>query len=98
MANTDESGLGRTTAVGMYPQGASPLGAIDLIGNVWEWCLNEYENPKQVEVPGVKSLALRGGSWFNDKDYARCTFRYGNLRSLRSSRIGFRLVCTLPIY
>ena len=97
-ANTDESGLSRSTAVGMYPHSASPVGALDLIGNVWEWCLNEHNNPKRIEISGTDSRALRGGSWFNDLDYARCAFRYGNLPTLRSSRIGFRLVVASPIY
>jgi formylglycine-generating enzyme required for sulfatase activity len=42
-ANTWESHLGRTTAVGVYPQGASPVGALDMSGNVEEWCLNECD-------------------------------------------------------
>ena len=63
-ANTLESGLSRTTAVGMYPQGAiQPVRALDMSGNVREWCLNEYENPKRVEVSGEQSRAVRGGSW-----------------------------------
>jgi formylglycine-generating enzyme required for sulfatase activity len=35
-ANTWESHLGRATAVGVYPEGASPVGALDMGGNVEE--------------------------------------------------------------
>jgi len=38
-ANTYESELNRSTAVGLYPQGASPVGALDMSGNLWEWSL-----------------------------------------------------------
>ncbi|MGB2679856.1 MAG: SUMF1/EgtB/PvdO family nonheme iron enzyme, partial [Candidatus Competibacter sp.] len=36
-ANTYESELNHSTAVGIYPQGASPVGTLDLSGNLWEW-------------------------------------------------------------
>jgi hypothetical protein len=62
-ASTWESHLGQTTAVGMYPQGASPVGAIDMSGNVWEWCLNEYERSQRVGVSGTALRVVRGGSW-----------------------------------
>ena len=61
-ANTSKSGLSRTTAVGLYPQGASPVGALDMSGNVEEWCLNEYGNPKNVAVSGDERRVVRGGS------------------------------------
>ena len=98
-ANTSESGLSRTTAVGMYPQGASPVGALDMSGNVREWCLNEYENPKRVEVSGEKSRALRGGGWSRGRVYARCAYLLWYYHpDLRYGYVGFRLVCASPIF
>ncbi len=43
--NSDESRMNRTTAVGMYPQGATQQGVMDMAGNDWEWCLNKEANP-----------------------------------------------------
>ena len=75
-ANTDdaEKKIACTSPVGMYPHGASPYGVQDMIGNVWEWCLDwynekEYEqrlgevvkNPCRLE--GGAARVVRGGSW-----------------------------------
>jgi formylglycine-generating enzyme required for sulfatase activity len=35
--NGVEKGLGTTSAVGLFPAGASPCGALDMCGYVWEW-------------------------------------------------------------
>jgi formylglycine-generating enzyme required for sulfatase activity len=85
--------LQSTSPVGMcYPQGASPYGVLDLSGNVWEWCLNEYENPSKVEVAGDALRVLRGGSWGSGPDYACVAYRNRNGPNNRNGYYGFRVV------
>ena len=99
-ANTYESNLGRTTAVGLYPWGASPLGAQDMAGNVWEWCLNpfEYEDPDHLSLDVADpDRVLRGGSWFDDLSYCRAAYRDRFNPSNRSVNFGFRLCLSSPI-
>ena len=60
-ANTDESGIRRTTAVGMFPRGDSAQGVSDLAGNIWEWCRNEYQTPQKIG-PVARSLACCAGA------------------------------------
>ena len=89
--NTSESALDRSTAVGAYPRGASPVGALDMGGNVWEWCANEYERPQRTGLSGTAYRALRGGSWFSTQDEAQTAYRYSSLPFNRYYNFGFRL-------
>ena len=43
LLNYSETGLGTSNTVGSYPEGASPYGALDMAGNVWEWTSSAYE-------------------------------------------------------
>jgi formylglycine-generating enzyme required for sulfatase activity len=36
-ANWSQTGFGGTSAVGLFPSGRSPYGALDMSGNVWGW-------------------------------------------------------------
>jgi formylglycine-generating enzyme required for sulfatase activity len=96
-ANTYESELNRTTAVGLYPNGVSPVGALDMAGNVWEWCRNEFDRPGRVGPTGEARRVVRGGSCNRDQEHARAAFRFHSDPDYRSSRVGFRVVCTSPI-
>ena len=53
---------------GQYPEGASPAGAVDMIGNAWEWVADEIKvYPGNTEStldlePGVTYRVIRGGA------------------------------------
>jgi hypothetical protein len=90
--NTFESGLSRTTAVGLYPQSASPVGALDMSGNVWEWCLNEYDNPQRTNLSGSARRVVRGGSWDSVERNARASSRNDYDAGYRLNLLGLRVV------
>jgi formylglycine-generating enzyme required for sulfatase activity len=86
--------LNRTTAVGLYPQGESPVGALDMSGTVWEWCMNDYFTPGVIDGFGNgQSKVLRGGSFFDDQHNARAVYRAYNNPGVRHNYYGVRLVC-----
>jgi hypothetical protein len=97
LANTQESGIGRTTAVGMYLGGRSEQGIYDLAGNVWEWCRNLYDDPKGTEPGAGGSRVVRGGSWDFDRGGARAVDRDDLRPFFRYVDLGFRVVCGSPI-
>ncbi|MGC9025362.1 MAG: formylglycine-generating enzyme family protein, partial [Chloroflexia bacterium] len=84
-----------------FPRGASPYGALDMAGNVWEWVSDWYDggyyagspsrNPSGPASGDIK--VLRGGSWYIDNPASlRAANRVGDDPDLRVDGIGFRCV------
>lgn len=89
-ANTVESRLGRTIAVGMYPHGGSAHGVLDLAGGVWEWCSSVDQHRRGRGKKGAE--VLRGGSWTSSRDLAHASHRLNYQPARRTYYIGFRVV------
>jgi formylglycine-generating enzyme required for sulfatase activity len=100
-ANYDETGIGRTSAVGCFPAGASPHGCLDMVGTVLEWCSSVgfagASYPYQAD-DGREDLerdvarALRGGSWNDSRRYVRCASRVEGVPAFFDHDVGFRVV------
>ncbi len=93
--NSKESKLGRSISVGLHPAGSTPCGAQDMVGNVWEWCLNEFARPANLHLQGSDRRALRGGSYLDTPNAMRCTSRVNQFPLSRNSASGFRVICAV---
>jgi formylglycine-generating enzyme required for sulfatase activity len=95
IVNTHEAELSRPIAVGMYPQNSSPFKALDMLGNTWEWCINEYHELEKVELTGSNDRSMRGGA-FNYR-LIHSILRNNASPDTRATEIGFRVMCGIPI-
>jgi len=94
--------VGDTDRVGRRPLGASPFGAMDMAGNVWEWTADWYDatyyassagrDPKGPEKGRLK--VMRGGCWLSGADSLRVTCRKAELPATWAYNVGFR--CAYP--
>ncbi len=77
--------------VGCYPVGASPCGAMDMAGNVWELTTDVWESYKHANIPFLEPYynVRRGGSYKDDKSKARCAARIG---ADKDYALGFRII------
>ena len=92
--------VGEPSTVGLHPKGHSEMGLADVVGNVWEWMghayVENYDPSKKIESQKASEYrALRGGSWINYPDFARCSFRNGYHPDYWINDFGFRVVLSL---
>jgi formylglycine-generating enzyme required for sulfatase activity len=98
-------GIESTTAVGIFPDGASPFGVLDMIGNAWKWCLTKWRDdpiaPEDNDLEGNEPRVYRGGSWgsnaFRSEPWnpneLHCGRRYWNVpEDNRPDAVGFFIV------
>jgi len=94
-----DDGFAESSPVGSFPRGASPFGIEDMAGNVWEWCLDYFEQYKPVPKvdprgPGTGAKRVyRGGSWKSRFASLRTTARSANAPSYSCNDLGFRIIC-----
>ena len=89
--------IGDTIPVDQYPGGASPYGALDMAGNMFEWCADWYDanyylhsphtNPKGPESGWEK--VIRGGNYYTLGMYMRTSLREGMIPGFQPKH-GFR--------
>lgn len=87
-----------TVPVDSYPTGASPVGALHMAGNAWEWVSDWWapyyyrrsprQDPQGPEQGGMRSI--RGGAWNRSVWHLRVTDRDSGVVGLRNDHVGFR--------
>jgi iron(II)-dependent oxidoreductase len=100
-ANLDQLAFG-TAPAGAYADAAAECGAVQMLGDVWEWTSSDftaypgfqafpYDEYSKVFF-GDEHKVLRGGAWATRRDVIRPTFRNWDLPQRRQIFSGLRCV------
>jgi len=107
-ANTGETGIGTTSAMGCFLTGASLYDVLELTGNVLEWTrslwgddflrptfeypYNPTDGRENLDAPDRILRVQRGSAFRNLRRTARCARRSRNFLTYTARDVGFRVV------
>ncbi|MCP4689966.1 MAG: SUMF1/EgtB/PvdO family nonheme iron enzyme, partial [Desulfobacterales bacterium] len=105
--NMRETRIGATSPAGIFPNDASPYGALDMSGNVREWTCSLWgedwgetdfpypytpdDERENLKAGNNVARVLRGGAYDNFRTVVRGALRHGNDRHFRYYDVGFRV-------
>lgn len=81
-------------AVGSYPEGASPYGALDMAGNAWEWIADTYADAERLGggLGSTRRGIIRGGAYSYSAFQGRTSHIGFESEDLTCGDLGFRCV------
>lgn len=107
--NTLDTHIRRTSPVGVFPEGDSPFGVVDMAGNVATWTASLWGDNDDVPhfaypydggdgredplAPPSVRRIVRGGTWNGYETFARAAFRFNDHPANAHYNLGLRLVC-----
>jgi len=91
--NKNKKTTDMTTRVNQYEgKGDSPFGIVDMVGNVWEWCLNTYTTGDN-DLTATEHRVSRGGSrHYKYVVNFRAIYRHYEMPECRNIYGGFRIM------
>lgn len=96
VSNMEEMGIGFTNSVGIFPEGRSDFGCLDMSGNILEWCSTvwseDYKMPSIENPESQLARCVRGGAYnYRDRWRLHVAYRRKASPGVWNNYTGFRV-------